>query len=1252
MATDDYLLEEVERSQRHQTRRRRHGRSHRRRVYLLIAIVILGGVVLGAPSFLSHSPVGRSMVTRAAANYGLDVQVDTMSVGWITPLSIKGVQIRGTKSGSNINVATVDTTLTVRDLMSATAADFGDVIVRGVKVTCSMSHGRCSLEDDLKLLLQPSDTPGPAAEGSIDVQDASIEVTDTVRGETWQLAKSNATVALSPEEVRTTFAGVLHEPRGSGGALQGSLTYCIAAMPTTSPAWDLTLNSESLPLSVVSLLCRRFPTETSGMPSDLSGDATGAIHAVGQSSGVVQADLRSLQIRNLRATEPRDPASNKPARVWENKLATFDGNLVLDGNRVVGRDLTAQADFATATLNGSFSRSITLAGESNNPLRWMEALDGTAHAEVDLAILDQAMPGLLPLRDQTQIISGRASARINSLPSSQGRRSKLTIESDPLHARARGRAVVVEPIQIKTTVLDERGKVRAESFELKSSFATAVGDGDLQSGHADFQIDFGRLSSMLRPIVDMSDTSLGGSAKGKFQWNASNQDVWRLIGDAEASNLLVTLPSGQTLKRNLLRGKVEAVGRWGGQSLDELSRAKVNLNSSGLNFDAELTQPVQQPTGTTLLPILVTADGRMETLAETLGPWLPAELHDVQGGFNLKSKGDFSSVAMRLGDTTARFTDPRVAYSDRWFSQKNVDVNFDGEYAWPSGDFVSRSLTIGGDAVSLAMKGQATADNVDVEVAWRAKLDRIQGSVRKRVANWRREDTSKQASNDNQSVFRHVGFQTTTARDVAQSDDWLVTGDCEGSFSVKSNGDILNIQSNSSGKNVSIIQPPDASAQSYTVGPMPRGDGRSSSYGSAGSLHSRVVWAEPNVSISGPVRYDRQSGKINADGVRLIGDWFATTLTGHAIWNETIGDVVLKGPASLKMDEISKRLTTLTGTEIAVEGIQETPLEIHAARDQVGNVAFTVQGNLGWDLGEIAGVQFGGATVPVRLTETTVEISPATVPVGQGQVNLAGEVFYRPGPIWLRAKPGTVATNLRLTPDMTRRWLKYLAPLAADAAQVDGTMSVELDEAIVVIDTPEHSRVKGRINIEQARMTAGPLTSQIISGLDQLKSLATMSLPSQLSGQPRDESTLITMPTQTVDFALENGVVSHQRLFFDIDRAKMMSSGRVSLDSRVNLVTQVELDERWLGSDLKGLAGNSVSLPINGTLSRPSLDFSGIRDVMTQLGTQEMTKVAENAVDNLLQQQLGRGMKNLDKGFKDINEGFEKQLNKLIPFNR
>ena len=158
-------------------------------------------------------------------------------------------------------------------------------------------------------------------------------------------------------------------------------------------------------------------------------------------------------------------------------------------------------------------------------------------------------------------------------------------------------------------------------------------------------------------------------------------------------------------------------------------------------------------------------------------------------------------------------------------------------------------------------------------------------------------------------------------------------------------------------------------------------------------------------------------------------------------------------------------------------------------------------------------------------------------------------------------------------------------------------------------------------------MTAGPLANQIFSGIEQLKLIADTVSGAQTgpSDALSEENTLVTMPTQTVDFAVDQGIVQHNRLFLEIDRAQVVTSGRVAIDGRLDMIAQVQLDSSWLGNDLQGLAGQSVTLPIDGTLSRPSLDSSGVREVVAQLGVSAVQATAEN----YLQKQLGRGLDKL-----------------------
>jgi hypothetical protein len=229
----------------------------------------------------------------------------------------------------------------------------------------------------------------------------------------------------------------------------------------------------------------------------------------------------------------------------------------------------------------------------------------------------------------------------------------------------------------------------------------------------------------------------------------------------------------------------------------------------------------------------------------------------------------------------------------------------------------------------------------------------------------------------------------------------------------------------------------------------------------------------------------------------------------------------------------------------------------------------------------------------------------------------------------MHLEPGTTANSIQVTPEMTDQWLKYVAPMVANATRIQGTLGAQIDEATIVFDQPQQNQVIGRINISKAEMTAGPLASQIIQGIGSLTSLTGGFIPEPgPQASPALKTTnLVTLPPQTVDFAVRQGIVSHQRLYLQLDRAQVITSGRVAFDGSLNMIAQMPLDARWLGRDVQQLAGQVVTLPIDGSISRPSLDSSSFRQIAAQLGTQAIQSTAEN----YLQQQLNKG---LDKIFR------------------
>ena len=223
----------------------------------------------------------------------------------------------------------------------------------------------------------------------------------------------------------------------------------------------------------------------------------------------------------------------------------------------------------------------------------------------------------------------------------------------------------------------------------------------------------------------------------------------------------------------------------------------------------------------------------------------------------------------------------------------------------------------------------------------------------------------------------------------------------------------------------------------------------------------------------------------------------------------------------------------------------------------------------------------------------------------------------------MQLEPGVIADSIELTPALTQRWLKFLAPVVANSATVKGTLSAEVQEAMIVFDDTSQTRVSGQLNVGSAEMSSGPLADQLLGGINQLSTLTT--LVGGRATNAKAGQTLITMPAQSIDFSVNQATVTHDRMYFNIDRASIVTSGQVGFDGRLNMTAQVPLDPRWLGRDLQGLAGQSITLPINGTINRPTVDSSGVSRVATELGA----KAIQQTTENYLQKQLGRGLEKL-----------------------
>ncbi|ELP33442.1 AsmA family protein [Rhodopirellula baltica] len=1259
----DAKLGVMERSQEVRTRSRRQGRMQRKRTLVLVLLVfaILG---IGAfPSLVSHSPMGRSLLVRTLDAYDLDANVDSMQIGWLTPLQIRGLHLVGRTGGSEITVDDLQTSISLSNLWSGDpqAGQFGEVLVRGVQLSCTVDNGTTSIEQDLAKLLAPTGEPSSfIPRGTVKLQDLEIRATDAATSQTWTLSQSHANAVLDASLLDVTFDGVLSQPGGGDGSLAGHVKLAMDPGNVSADGEQLAveIDADSLPLSVLALAQRRFPS--SELPTAITGDVSGKTQLILTGSGEPNLVLRQLYVRNLVAAD-----AQTGRKLWDNELATFDGDLQIRGGRVNARQIAAKTDFASVQMNGSFPDSVSLAGTSTNPLAWLNQVDATATVQVDLPRLRRALPELLPLRNGVTLVDGIVEARIEPIVDGRSaalggenvRRRRLIIRSGVIQAQSDGGEVRVAPIDVLAVVASDSQRLFAEQFELESPFAAINGQGDLRSGSANVDINFGKLARILRPLIDLDDRRLEGNVQGGLQWNAQNDGLWRLRGDGRMTGLAIELTPGQSFQPSSLQSQLDVTGRWqssGGGHLSELTSGKLNVLGNGLEADVELVQAISGLDADRLIPLRMSGQGQLNAIAQTLAPWMPTGYESLQGGFRFNARGGMSqSGAALLESMDAQITQLEVPMSDQVWEQKLVKLHFDGKASYPQQDVIIRSMTVAGDAASAAIQGEWISGMTDIEVAWQAELERLQSSVRERLATRPQDPRLSQSSSQTRSL-QQVAYRNAAAGSIASS-EWLLRGKMEGSVVATGDPAVLFLDSHLTGRQFELVE---------TVPPT------SVNFGST----KRVVWAEPNLRIDGRAEWNMKESSLQAKAMQIAGDWFATTLSGTVDWKGEQQSLRMEGPANFKMDEVARRLTDLTGTPIVAEGIHPTPLKLQYVQGPKDQVSFNVDGSLGWESVDAAGMWFGPAEVPFKMTESVVSIAPCTIPVlgasryvqqqygpivapldydpndpatyqaanantaANGRLLLAGDVHYRPA-IWIDLKPGPIAKNVQLTPEITGQWLKYIAPIAADAARVDGTFSATLEQGMVSIDNPNQSTIRGRLEVDQVRMNAGPLADQVIAGARQLQSLAALG---SRANPPRSGRTLITMPAQTIEFNVAGGVVDHRALLLEIDRAKVTTSGRVTMDGQLDLIAQIPLDASWMGSDLSALTGQTITIPVNGTLDRPRLDSSGIQRMVADMGT----RAAQEAGANFLQEQIGRGQQQLEDS---LNKGFEKlRIDKLF----
>jgi len=152
------------------------------------------------------------------------------------------------------------------------------------------------------------------------------------------------------------------------------------------------------------------------------------------------------------------------------------------------------------------------------------------------------------------------------------------------------------------------------------------------------------------------------------------------------------------------------------------------------------------------------------------------------------------------------------------------------------------------------------------------------------------------------------------------------------------------------------------------------------------------------------------------------------------------------------------------------------------------------------------------------------------------------------------------------------------------------------------LDRFSATTMSGQLEVHGATASPGASLTSLLQLIDLLR-------PGQRSAL-RD----LQVPPQTVEFDVRDGIISHDQLALTVSGYDLRSRGSVSLDQRLNLTLDIPVQRSE-----DGQRGRSISVPVTGTVTQPSVDTGRfLQDVGTQRLQGEFDRQIDRGLNRLL----------------------------------
>ncbi|MDG1898015.1 MAG: hypothetical protein P8J37_24195 [Fuerstiella sp.] len=269
--------------------------------------------------------------------------------------------------------------------------------------------------------------------------------------------------------------------------------------------------------------------------------------------------------------------------------------------------------------------------------------------------------------------------------------------------------------------------------------------------------------------------------------------------------------------------------------------------------------------------------------------------------------------------------------------------------------------------------------------------------------------------------------------------------------------------------------------------------------------------------------------------------------------------------------------------------------------DSPSIMPLSASGRVAWQGGRVYGLSLGAGSATIELSRGQLRTEPIHCSLGSGNIDVMPQWDLTGNRMQLAS--GSRIQNLKLTPEMCNEWLGYVAPMMAEATEMQGEFSARVHKFDYNVDKPEQSTVHAVLSVHSATATAGASLRQLLQVISLLEKRTTI------------ETGTVVFPPQEIPFEMRDGMVIHDGLQVVAGGYYITSRGGVGFNRELRLALDVPLERSETGLE------NSVRIPFSGTIDRPMLDTSGL---LGRIGNQQIGRRVNEQIDRGLNRLLDK----------------------------